>query len=91
VGRGKDEDSVRSHLCTAVAKCLTWVDMRHMFSVNMPVIQEVDRIIGLPLFRLVVVGPTSDTELVYRLLREYPPEIVGLINDSHPNTSTGTA
>ena len=70
MGRGKYEDSGQSRLCTAVARCLTWVDMHHMFSVNMPVIQEEDRIIGLPLFRLVVVGPTSDIELVYRLLRD---------------------
>ena len=45
---------------------------------------------GLPVFMLATAGPTSDIELVCNLLREYPPVITGLINDSHPNTSAGT-
>ena len=77
-------------LCTATARFLTWADMRQIFSANMPAIHEVDGMTGLPVFVLAAVGPTSDIESVYNLLRKYPPAIVGLINDIHPNTSTVT-
>merc|ERR1711957_302071 len=90
-GREKDEDPGRLPLCTAAARCLTWVDMQQIFSVNMPAIHEVDGMTGLPVFMLAAAGPTSDIEAVYNLLREYPPAIVGLMSDSHPNSSTGTA
>jgi len=78
-------------LCTAAVRCLTWVDIQKIFSKKMPAIHDVDVITGLPVFVLAAVGPTSDIEAVYNLLREYPPVIVCLMNDSHPNTSTGTA
>merc|ERR1740136_598387 len=90
-GRVKDKVSGRLPLCTAAERCLTWVDMQKIFSVNMPAIHEVDGMTGLPVFMLAAAGPTSDIEAVYNLLREYPPAIVGVMSDSHPNTSTGTA
>merc|ERR1740124_1570587 len=90
-GRGEDEDSGRLPLFIAAARCLTWVDMQQIFSVNMSAIHEVDGMTGLPVFMLAAAGPTSDIEAVYNLLREYPPAIVGLIRDSHPNTSIDTA
>jgi len=75
---------------TAAARCLSWVDIRQIFSVDMPSIHEVDGVTGLPVFVLAAVGPKSDIEAVYNLLREYPPAIVYcLINNIHPNTSTG--
>jgi len=89
-GREKDKVSGRLPLCTAAERCLTWVDMQKIFSVNMPAIHEVDGMTGLPVFMLAAAGPTSDIEAVYNLLREYPPAIVGVMSNSHPNTSTGT-
>jgi len=83
-GREKDVYSGRLPLCTAAERCLTWVKMRQIFSFNMPAIHEVDLMTGLPVFMLAAVGPTSDIESVYNLLREYPPAIVGLINENHP-------
>jgi len=75
-GREKDEDSGRLPLCTAAARCLTWVDMQQIFSVNMSAIHEVDGMTGLPVFVLAAAGPRSDIESVYNLLREYPPAIL---------------
>jgi len=89
-GRGKDEDSGRLPLCTAAARCLMWLDMQQILSVNIPAIHEVDRMTGFPVFVLAAVGPTSDIESVFNLLREYPTAIIGLINNSHPNTPAGT-
>merc|ERR1740124_2093075 len=83
-GREKDVYSGRLPLCTAAERCLTWVEMRVIFSFNIPAIHEVDLMTGLPVFMLAAVGPTSDIESVYNLLREYPPAIVGLINENHP-------
>merc|ERR1740124_1127249 len=87
-GREKNAYSGRLPLCTAVERCLTWVDIRQIFSVNMPAIYEVDLMTGLPVFMLAAAGPRSDIECVYNLLREYPQAIVGMMNESHPNTST---
>jgi len=75
-GGKKDEDSGRLPLCTAAARCLTWVDMQQIFSVNMSAIHEVDGMTGLPVFVLAAAGPRSDIESVYNLLREYPPAIL---------------
>jgi len=90
IGDGAFHNCTSLPLCTAVARCLTWVDIRQIFSENMPAIHEVDGITGFPVFVLAAVGPTSDIEAIYNLLREYPPAIVCLMNNSHPNTSTGT-
>merc|ERR1740124_2011475 len=59
-------------LCTAVTRFLTWIEIRQIFSLNMPAIHEVDGITGLSVFVLAAVGPTSDIEAIYNLLREYP-------------------
>ena len=88
-GRKKDKNSFRLPLCTAAAKSLLWVDIGQIFAVNMPAIHEVDKLTGLPVFMLAAVGPTSDIESVYNLLKEYPSAI-GFKNDIHQNASTGT-
>ena len=41
----------------------------------MPAVYEVDGETGLEVFMLAAVGEGSDLECVYRLLREFPPEI----------------
>jgi len=76
-------------LCTATVRCLKWVDIQRIFLLNMSAIHDVDKKTGLPVFVLAAVGPTSHIEAVYNLLREFPPAIIGLMNDSHPNSSTG--
>lgn len=67
--RGKDG---RLPLITAAAKALKWADINRVFVANMPAVQEVDEITGLPLFILAAIGPTSDIESVYHLLKENP-------------------
>jgi len=91
IGFGVFNNCISLPLVTSAAKCLTWVNMQQIYSANMSAIYEVDEISGLPVFVLAAVGPTSDIEAVYNLLREYPPVISGLIRDSHPDTSTGSA
>jgi len=73
--RTKGEDG-RLPLCTAAAMALKWVDIKRVFLVNMPAVQEVDEITGLPLFILAAIGPTSDIESIYRLLIENPCAIL---------------
>jgi len=73
-GRTRDVES-RLPLCTAAARSLKWSDMRQIFAVNMPAIQEVDVLTGLPLFMLAAVGQNSTIESVYHLLKENPPAI----------------
>jgi len=62
----------RLPLFTAAARSLKWSQTRQIFNSNMPVINEIDVLTGLPLFMLAAAGPTSDIESVYNLLREYP-------------------
>jgi len=88
-GRKRNEDSGRLPLFTAAARCLTWGDMRLIFSVNMPAIQDIDEMTGLRVFMLAAAQPASDIESVYNLLREYPPALLPIINDCHPIASTG--
>lgn len=59
-------------LCTAAAWSLKWEVMRQIFVANMPAIYEVDWMTGLPLFMLAAVGPYSDVESVYNLLKQDP-------------------
>jgi len=88
-GRKKDKNSYRLPLCAAAAKSLAWVDVKKIFAVNMPAIHDVDDLTGLPVFMLAGIGPTSDIESVYNLLKEYPTA-GGLMNNNHLNALTGT-
>merc|ERR1711935_971027 len=69
--RTRDVDD-RLPLFTATARCLKWSHVKQIFISNMPVVNEVDVLTGLPLFMLAAIGPTSDIESVYNLLKEYP-------------------
>merc|ERR1740136_438871 len=86
-GRKRNETSGRLPLFTAAARSLTWVDIRQILAVNMPVIYEVDGLTGLPIFMLAAVGPKSNIESVYHLLKEYPSAL-GPLNNKHQNTSS---
>ena len=67
--RTKDLDD-RFPLFTAASRCLKWSYMKQIFTSNMPVINEIDVLTGLPLFMSAATGPTSDIEPVYNLLKE---------------------
>jgi len=79
--RTRNEDD-RFPLFTAAARCLKWSNVKQIFTLNMPVVNEIDVLTGLPLFMLAATGPTSDTESVYNLLRECPAAMK-LMNNSH--------
>jgi len=81
-GGKKDKKSCRLPLCTAAARSLVWVDMKKIFAVNMPAIHEMDELTGLAVFMLAAVGPTSDIESIYNLLKEYPSAI-GFTNNRY--------
>ena len=57
--------------------------MKQIFASNMPVVNEIDVLTGLPLFMLAAIGPTSDIESVYNLLKEYP-SVVQIRNAKMP-------
>ena len=59
-GRERDKGSECLPLYTAAAIYLT---------VNMPTVHEVNMMTGLPVFVQAAVGPTSDIESIYNLLR----------------------
>jgi len=65
----------RLPLFAAAARSLKWFHVRQIFNANMPLIQEIDVLTGLPVFMLAAVGPTSDMESIYNLLKEYPSAI----------------
>jgi len=79
--RTSDVDG-RFPLFTAAARCLKWSYMKQIFTSNMPVVDEIDVLTGLPLFMLAATGPTSDIESVYNLLKEYPAAM-NIMNNSH--------
>jgi len=79
--RTSDVDG-RFPLFTAAARCLQWSYMKEIFTSNMPVVNEIDVLTGLPLFMLAATGPTSDIESVYNLLKEYP-SAMNIMNNSH--------
>lgn len=58
--------------------------------VNMPAVDEIDVLTDLPLFMLAAVGPTSDIESIYNLLRENPPA-VQILSDIDHNSSPRSA
>ena len=77
----------RFPLFTAAARCLKWSNMKQIFALNMPVINEIDVRTGLPLFMLAATGPTCDIESVYNLLKENPGAI-NIMNNRHDTKST---
>jgi len=72
--RTRNIDS-RLPLCTAAAESVRWADMKYIFDYYMSAVNEVDALTGLPLYMLAAVGPTSDIESVYNLLRENPASL----------------
>jgi len=84
--RVKDGDG-RLPLFTAAARSLKWSYLRLIFNANMPVVNEIDVLTGLPLFMLDATGPTSDIESIYNLLKECPAAI-SIINNKRDNSST---
>merc|ERR1740124_767220 len=85
-GRTRNETSGRLPLFTAAARSLTWIYVRQILAVNMPVVYDVDGLTGLPVFMLAAVGPQSNIESVYHLLKEYPSAL-GLMNNQHQTTN----
>merc|ERR1712106_716584 len=73
--RTRNEDS-RLPLFSAAAKSLRRADMECIFDNNMPAVYEVDASTGLSLFMPAAIGPNSDIESVYNLLRENPTDPV---------------
>ena len=65
----------RFPIFTAAARCLNWAYMKQIFTSNMPVVNEIDVLTGLPLFMLAATGPTCDIESVYNLLKECPSAV----------------
>jgi len=59
-------------LLSAARKSLKWYYMKQIFMANMPVINEIDPLSGLPLFLIAAAGPSSNIESVYNLLHEFP-------------------
>jgi len=72
--RGADDG--RLPLFTAAARSLKWSYLKQIFAANMPVINEIDVLTGLPLFMLAATGQTSDIESIYNLLKELPAAII---------------
>ena len=68
--------SGRLPLFYTAEKSLEWECVRHVFNANMPAIQELDVITGLPVFMLTAIGTSSNLESIYNLLREYPVMVI---------------
>jgi len=76
--RGKDG---RLPLSTAVTRSLKWSCVNEIFKLNMPAINEIDILTGLPLFMLAAATTDrpergGDIELIYNLLKEYPSAMI---------------
>merc|ERR1711935_648017 len=83
--RTRDVDD-RLPLFTAAARCLKWSHVKQVFMSNMPVVNEIDLLTGLPLFMLAAIGPTSDIESIYNLLKECP-SVIDITNNRHDKHS----
>jgi len=77
----------RFPLFNAAAMCLKWSHMKQIFTLNMPVVNEIDVLTGLPLFMLAATGSTCDIESVYNLLKECP-SAMNIMNNRHDIHST---
>ena len=84
--RKRNETSGRLPLFTAAGRSLTLFDVRQCFTLNMPVIYDVDDLTALSVFMLAEVVPKNNIESVYHLLKEYP-SAHGPLNNKHQNTS----
>lgn len=71
----KKGDDNREPLFAAATMSIKWTNMRQIYNLNMPLVQEVDGLTELPAFMLAAIGHESDMESVYNLLKEYPPAI----------------
>ena len=49
----------------------------------MPAVYELDVLTGLSLFMLAAVGPLSDIESVYSILKEFPLAFKNIIDEKH--------
>jgi len=81
-----DEDG-RVPVFTAAARSVKWWRMKQIFALTMPLVCEKDLVTGLPLCLLAAVGPTSDLESVYNLLKEYPFAIQSMNDDRQVDDS----
>lgn len=87
--------SGRIPLGTAVSSpCTDWKSASKIFRENMPGLYEDDsKVTGLPLFGLAAAGVDGDLEVSYRLLKEFPPAIVGCgwtrVDDDETGRSDG--
>jgi len=75
-------------LFTAARNSLKWHYTKQIFTANMKVIYEIDAYSGLPMSLLAAVGPASDMESVYNLLKEFPGAIHLNESQSLQHTST---
>jgi len=75
-------DDGRFPLFTAAAKGVQWSKVKQIFISNMPVVNEIDVVTGLPLSLLAATGPTCDIESVYNLLKECPSAVT-ITNQGH--------
>lgn len=66
----------RSQLMTAAAISLRWEYMERIFDAYGAAIYEIDTVTGLSVAMLAAVGPNSDIESVYRMLKEYPHALI---------------
>ena len=73
----------RLPLMTAAATSLKWMDMEKIYNANKIAIDEMDdAVTGLSVPLLAAVGPYSDLESVYRLLKENPHALMHLSFDT---------
>jgi len=81
-------DDGRLPLFTAATKeVMQWSKMKRIFTSNMPAVNEIDVVTGLPLFLFAATGPFSDIESVYNLLKEVPAAM-NIINNRLDTSST---
>lgn len=62
-------------LFTAAAESVRWADMKYIFDNYMSAVNEVDASTGLSLYMLAAVGPNSNIESIYNLLKENPASL----------------
>jgi len=74
--RIKDEYG-RLPLMTAAERSLKWSGwLRKIFKAHMPAIEDTDKVTGFEPFMLAAIGPKSDLEAIYQLLRLNPGSMI---------------
>ena len=63
-------------LFIAAVISMKWSFIRQNFKVNMPVVNEIDLLTGLPIFILAAAGSGSNLESTYNLLKEHSAAIM---------------